>query len=288
MMDVKTNPTQFKIAVVLIAKNEEQFISKTLDSLLNQELKPHRIIVVNDGSIDKTAEIVAKYKSVELINRSNIQKPLQARKELANTINTGLSKLKQYDDCEFVMKLDADIILPKNYLSKIIDRMNSNPKIAVSSGIIKDEVSIVPRGAGRIVRIDFWKKLGLKYPVNYGFEGYLLLKALTMDYEIATYNDLQMQTQRKTGSKYNPEQYYYYGVGMKALGYTFPFVLIRAIMITKRKPKASFYLLRGFLSTNHNLYEKELRDYVKQTQYSKIKHLRLEYLKRLLNRFRKM
>lgn len=276
------------VAVVLIAKNEERFISKTLDSLLNQDLKPHRIIVVNDGSTDKTGEIVAKYNFVELINRSTTGKPLQARKELANTINTGLSRVKEYDDCEFVMKLDADILLPKNYLSTIVQRMNSNPKIAVSSGIIKGELTVAPRGAGRLVRTDFWKKLGLKYPVNYGFEGYLLLKALSMDYDIITFDDLQMETLRKTGSEYNPKQYFYYGIGMKALGYTLPFVLMRAIMFLKRKPKGSYYLLRGYLTSNHNLYEKELRDYVKKTQYSKIKHLKLDNVNDVLTRFRKI
>ena len=60
-----------KIAVVIVAKNEEKLIAKTLDSLRNQDLKPYRIILVNDGSTDRTEEIVSTYNEVEIINIKN-------------------------------------------------------------------------------------------------------------------------------------------------------------------------------------------------------------------------
>ena len=270
-----------KVAVVIIAKNEEQFIGKTIESLISQELKPHRIILVNDGSTDKTEQIASNYKEVEIINRQNQNQFFQAKKELANTINEGLSKLKNDEECEFVIKLDADIFLSKNYLSEIIKRMKLDPKIAVSSGIVENEYSVIPRGAGRVVRLDFWKKIGLKYPVNYGFEGYLLNKARVMGYTIKVYADLVMYTSRKTGSEYNPKLYYYYGIGMKALGYTIAFVLARTANLVIRKPKGAYYMLRGFFSNYDQLYEKEVRDYVKKAQHEKIKSLRLSDFKRL-------
>ena len=237
-----------------------------------QKLKPYRIIVVNDGSTDHTGDIVSKYNEIELINKQNVGKSLQTRKELALTINAGLEKLRDDKNCDYIMKLDADIILPKNYLSKIIQRMNSDPKLVVTSGIIKGEKTLIPRGAGRLVKTEFWKKLGLMYPVNYGFEGYLLLKARSMGYTVKVFEDLEMETLRKTGSKYNPQTYFYYGLGMKSLGYTLPFVLVRVLGLVKKKPKAAYFMLKGFFSENQNLYEKELRDFVKKTQYSKIKH----------------
>ena len=278
-------PKNTKVAVVIIARNEEKFISKTLDSLFNQTLKPHRIIVVNDGSTDKTEEIVKRYQEVEIVNRKNSGQSLQAKKELANTINTGLSKLTRDENCNFIMKLDADIILPPDYLSTITERMKSKPKIVISSGVIEGEYTVVPRGAGRVVKMEFWKKLGLSYPVNYGFEGYLIAKAKSLGYETPVYNDLELQTLRKTGSTYQPKSYFYYGVGMKALGYTLPFVLIRMFELSKRKPRASYHMLKGYLSENHDLYEKDLRDYVRKTQYSKLQHLKFENLRSVVRRF---
>jgi len=274
-----------KLAVIVIARNEERFISKTLNSLLNQVLKPYRIIVVNDGSTDRTEEIVKGYEEVEIVSRKDLGKPLQAKKELANTINAGLAKLTNDVDCNYVMKLDADIILPNNYLSTIIERMESNPKIVISSGIIKGEYSVIPRGAGRVVKMEFWKKLGLRYPVNYSFEGYLVAKAKSLGFETPVYHDLELETKRKTGSTYQPQTYFYYGVGMKALGYTLPYVLIKVLELSKRKPKASYYMLKGFFSENHNLYEKELRDYVKKNQFYKLRHLKFEYFRLFFKRF---
>ena len=260
-----------KIAVIIIAKNEEKFIGKTIDSLYDQNLKPDRIIVVDDGSTDKTSEIVSQYKEIEIIQRKNRKEFLQTKKELAETINVGLEKLRDDFSCEFVMKLDADILLPQNYLSEIITRMELNPKIAVCSGVIEGEHSVIPRGAGRVVRIDFWRKIGLKYPINYGFEGYLIVKALSLDYEVKIFDDLVFQTLRKTGTEYNPKLYYYYGLGMKTLGYTFIFAFIRILKLVIKKPKAAYFMLRGFFSHYEDLYEVELREFTRNYQYKRLR-----------------
>jgi len=158
--------------------------------------------------------------------------------------------------------------------------MKSKPKLVITAGVVRDEFANVPRGPGRIVKYDFWKKLGLKYPVNYGWEAYLLWKAQSMGYEIASYSDIISETQRKTGSTYNPKTYYYYGLGLKAIGYTFPYTLARALLFSKRKPKGALNLLRGFFSNYKDLYEPELREYVKKTQRQNILHPNRGYLKK--------
>jgi glycosyltransferase involved in cell wall biosynthesis len=262
-----------KTAVIIIAKNEEKFISKTIESLINQKQKPFRIIVVDDGSTDQTFEIASKYKEVEIIQRENRKEFLQTKKELAETTNVGLEKLRDDLSCKFVMKLDADIVIPKNYLFEIIQRMEKNPKIAISSGVIAGEHSVTPRGAGRVVRMDFWRKIGLKYPVNYGFEGYLLVKAMSMGYQVKVFNDLVFQTLRKTGSDYDPKLYYYYGLGMKSTGYTLVFAFHRILKFSFKKPLGAYYMLKGFLSNYENLYEDDVRNYTKKHQYKKLRSI---------------
>ena len=269
-----------KFAVVIIARNEENSIKKTIDCLKMQDLVPYRIIAVNDGSTDKTGEILLTLENIEVINRQRREESHLAKKELANTVNCGLEKLQNDLDCEFIMISGADLIFPKNYLSLIVERMRTEPKIAISSGIIEGEFSIEPRGAGRVIRYDFWKKIGLKYPVNYGFEAFLLLKAKSLGYEITSFQDLVIVTERKTGTKYNPKLYYFYGLGLKALGYTLPYVLVRAALFAKKKPRGAIYLLKGFFSNYDDLYDSDLREYVKKTQYQKISHLDRSYIKR--------
>lgn len=269
-----------KVAVVLNARNEEKHLAKTLEYLLNQDLKTYRIIVVNDGSTDKTEDVATSFKEIEVINREKRKENFVAKKELAITINTGLEKLDDDIDCNFILLMNADILLPKNYLSILVNRMKSNPNLVIAGGVLEEEFSEVPRGSGRVIRYDFWKKLGLRYPVNYGYEGYLLWKAQSMGYEIKIFSDLVYETQRKTGSEYEPKRYYYYGLGLKALGYSFLYGIARILLFSKRKPQGAYYMLRGFLSNYKELYEPELREYVKNTQNHNILHFNQNYIKR--------
>ncbi|MEM3556243.1 MAG: glycosyltransferase [Candidatus Micrarchaeia archaeon] len=61
-----------RISVVIPARNEEDVIERCVRSVLNQKVKPYEVIVVNDGSTDRTREIVErimkKEKRVKLIN----------------------------------------------------------------------------------------------------------------------------------------------------------------------------------------------------------------------------
>jgi glycosyltransferase involved in cell wall biosynthesis len=50
--------------IVIPAHNEEQFIALTLDSLISQTLLPKKVVIVNDNSTDKTAEILAYAKII--------------------------------------------------------------------------------------------------------------------------------------------------------------------------------------------------------------------------------
>jgi len=270
------------VAVVLNARNEEKHIEQTLIHLQNQDLKPYRIIVVNDGSTDKTEEVVSKFKEIEIVNRPKRKENFVAKKELAYTVNAGLAKLQNDKNCEYVLLMSAEILLPKDYLSKIISRMEEDSKLVITAGVVKDEFASVPRGPGRVIKYDFWKKLGLEFPVNYGYEAYQLWKAQSMGYKIASYSDIISETPRKTGSEYNPKLYYYYGLGLKALGYTLPYTLARVCLFAKRKPKGAYNLLKGFFSNYNELYEPELREYVRKTQHYNILHFNQGYLERLI------
>lgn len=271
--------TKKSIAVVLNARNEEKVIAKTLQSILNQKLPPYRIIVINDGSTDNTKEILSKFPTIEVIDRPVRKESYLARKELADTINQGLSKLHNDNNCEFVWMAGGDLMFPPEYSSNIVERMQKD-SVVISSGVVEGEFSIEPRGGGRIVDWEFWKKIGMLYPINYGWEGYLLLKANSLGYKTVSYPDLIITTQRKTGTQFNPKLYYYYGLGLKALGYTNFYVLAKILIFARKKPKGAYYMLKGYFSDYNDLYEEELREFVKKTQMNNMKHLNPEYLKR--------
>src|SRR5439155_13881848 len=50
-----------KYVLITPARNEAAFITKTLESVCSQTLRPEKWVVVDDGSTDRTAEIVSQY-----------------------------------------------------------------------------------------------------------------------------------------------------------------------------------------------------------------------------------
>ena len=265
------NVKMVKVALVMNARNEELYISNAIQSILDQELKPYRIIVINDGSTDETSRIVtSNFPDVELINLPVRNESHLAQKEIPQSINKGLIRLHNDAQCEYIWLAGGDTIFPSHYAKEIIQRMRHD-SVVIASGTIENEYSTVPRGGGRIVDVSFWKLLGIVYPENYGWESYLLSKAGCMERKVSIYNDIIFYHPRRTGTNLDPHKYRYYGLALKALGCTLPYAIARSIFIMKKKnPRCSLAMLGGYFSNYDNLYEKELRDYVRRTQ---LKHM---------------
>ena len=117
------------VGVFLLARNEEKNIKKTLTALINQDLKPQKIILINDNSNDKTKEIAKRFTDVEVIDFPLRHPNWLLSPQFAKVYNFGLSQLKKSGNYDYIMKLDSDHILPQDYLSKIISEMNKNENI---------------------------------------------------------------------------------------------------------------------------------------------------------------
>ncbi|MDD4910430.1 MAG: glycosyltransferase [Candidatus Omnitrophica bacterium] len=89
-----------KVSVLIPAYNAEKFIQRTIDSVLNQTFRDLELIVVDDGSSDKTADIVRQAGSSD----SRISYFYQANKGLSHTRN----RLAALAKGEFIAFLDHD------------------------------------------------------------------------------------------------------------------------------------------------------------------------------------
>lgn len=127
LKDVKLSffPT---ISLIIPAFNEEKNISKTIKSILNQDYPKDKLnlIVVNDGSTDKTEKIVKEFKKVKIINQKHQGK--------AAALNTGLKHIKT----DLVGFIDADSYLLKNALKNMIGYFEMK-KVGSVMGTIKVE-----------------------------------------------------------------------------------------------------------------------------------------------------
>lgn len=79
------------LTIIVPAYNVERFLGQCLNSLVNQSLMAHTVIVVNDGSSDRTGEIAKKYAkdNPELIDYIE-----QENRGLGAARNVGLQKVK--------------------------------------------------------------------------------------------------------------------------------------------------------------------------------------------------
>lgn len=95
-----------KVSVVIPVYNEEKYIEKCLESIVNQKVQPDEIIVVDNNCVDKTAEIAKSFGA--RIVKEEKQGMIQAR-------NAGFNAAS----CEIIARTDADAILPIDWISKI-------------------------------------------------------------------------------------------------------------------------------------------------------------------------
>ena len=124
-----------KIYIVIPAHNEGGFISQTLESLATQSLLPNKIIVVDDGSTDNTAEIVEKYTNqysfIELVKNDSSTEHAPGSKVI-NAFYKGYYRLD--DDFDVICKFDADLIFPRNYLENIASYFKNDPQAGMVGG----------------------------------------------------------------------------------------------------------------------------------------------------------
>ena len=123
------NQTQMKkplVSVVIPCYNGELFIKKSINSVLLQTYKEIEIIIVNDGSKDKTYEEInsLKNEAITIINKPNTG--------VSDSRNIGM----QYAGGEYILFLDADDILEADFLEKRLNILEKDKSLYFCTGEI--------------------------------------------------------------------------------------------------------------------------------------------------------
>lgn len=102
------------VSIITIVKNNEELLPKAIDSVLSQSYTDFEHIIVNDGSTDKTAEIIDNYaKSASCI----VPEHLAENVGRASARNAGLD----IAGGKYLFFLDSDDYLPKTALQDLFD-----------------------------------------------------------------------------------------------------------------------------------------------------------------------
>ncbi|RLF59327.1 MAG: hypothetical protein DRN25_04145 [Thermoplasmata archaeon] len=114
------------VSVIIPAYNEERFIAQAIESVLNQTHRVDEIIVIDDGSTDKTAEIAKSYDVIYCKNEKNLG--IGATRALGTTLAKG----------RYISFLSADDCYCPEYVETMLTHVE-NKKILYSSYYICDE-----------------------------------------------------------------------------------------------------------------------------------------------------
>ena len=116
-----------KVSVIVPVYNMEITVSRCLDSIVGQDYKDFEVILINDGSNDKSPEIckdyVRRYGNIRYFSREN--------KGLPYTIKEGLD----HSISDFVTFVDSDDYVEPNLLSTLVKAQKEVNADIVQSGI---------------------------------------------------------------------------------------------------------------------------------------------------------
>jgi len=248
-----------KYYIVIPTYNEEAFIALTLQSLITQTVLPKKIVVVNDNSTDKTAEIVLSFAKdnpfITLVNKTSETIHLPGSKVI-QAFQKGFETLDE--DYDLIVKIDADLIFPSNYFETIIKHFQSDSTIGMAGGFCyiekngdwvlenltdKDHI----RGALKAYRKETFQQIGgLKPAMGWDTVDELLCKYY--NWKVVTDSTLHVKHLKPTGANYNKAARYKQGEAFYTLGYGFWITAIASVKLAMMKKKPLLFLdyIKGF------------------------------------------
>lgn len=274
-----------KYIIISPVRNEEAYVESTIKSVCNQTVKPEEWIIVNDGSIDSTKEIIEKYlhqhKWIKLINIED-RGFYYPGAGVVNVINKGYEKIT-FKEWDFLVKLDCDITIEPQYFEKIFHEFSKNDKLGIASGAIyltdgnietKEKSQFDhPWGASKVyikqcfLDINGWKAIP-------GWDLADLLAAQMKGWETRCFDEYKILHHRESGSRRNgfTSGKFLLGRFLFRYGYSFFYTFFKGIY---RIPERPFLIggvsliagyLYAFIKNEDKLFDKEMRKFLRKKQ----------------------
>jgi len=140
MNHMNENSSPLPYVLITPIRNEEAFIEKTIQSVIQQTVLPKKWVIVDDGSTDQTRAIVSRY----LPGRSwmeMIRMPERRERHFAGKVyafNAGLARVKNCQH-EVIGNLDGDISFEKDHFEFLLRKFALDPNLGVAGTIFKEE-----------------------------------------------------------------------------------------------------------------------------------------------------
>ena len=240
----------------LMIRNEERMISETIECIRAQTIPPARILVFDDGSVDKTGEIVDAMEDVEVLHIRRHSSDLSSDnydKKRSNLVKNACR------DVDYAVYVDGDTSLSSRYVEDITKEMKS-ANCVLACGIDPSEPQLVPPESGLVIDARWHVIHSPPFPASI-----MCAWANADGYAVATFRQIFLQYRRKTGTNYTPASVTHLGGQMKRSGVYFPHVVWKAARMR------SFYIIKGYLAYAGEQYPEHVLDWHKMLFRERIK-----------------
>lgn len=192
-------------------KDEELYLEHTLRSMIAQNVKPIRWIIVDDGSVDRTPDLVQKYaKNCSFIQLIRNERRTARQTGVAEVLafNAGLALAEELEfDC--VVKLDGDLSFGPDYFQRLLARFAERPQLGIASGVYLEQkigkwrkASMPPyhaAGACKMIRRSCFTAIG-GFVAERGWDTVDEIRAMSRGWQTTHFADLEMNHWKPEGS----------------------------------------------------------------------------------------
>lgn len=125
-----------RYVLIMPCRDEETYLQQTLDCIAGQTVAPTELVIVDDGSSDRTGEIAdaaaAAHPWIQVIHRDN-RGERKVGGGVIEAFYTGYYALR-VSDFAYLCKIDADVTFAEDYFEQILERMEADPCLGAASG----------------------------------------------------------------------------------------------------------------------------------------------------------
>ena len=277
-----------RYVIITPARDEEEHVQATIESVAGQTVRPAEWVIVDDGSTDRTGAIIDHYAAqspwIRVIHRPNrgFRKPGGG---VVDAFNEGYGSLG-CTDWDFIVKLDGDLSFSPDYFQRCFEHFRKQPELGIGGGEIyhalEHELKLEAnprfhvRGATKIYRRACWDAIGGLW-VGPGWDTIDEVKANMLGWKTCSFEDLPLVHLRPTGAAEGPlRDCVKHGVVCYTCGYHPLFVLASCLYRVARKPYVlgSFAIASGFLKAyfthTSRVDDKRLTDYLRLQQLRRL------------------
>jgi poly-beta-1,6-N-acetyl-D-glucosamine synthase len=202
-----------KYVVVTPVRDEQDYLKLTIESMIRQTIKPAEWVIVNDGSADKTGEIIEEYSRQYEWIRAHHRQDRGFRKFGGGIIEAFYDGYHALNctDWDFMAKLDGDLSFEPDYFERAFERFAANPRLGIGGGTLYHfengikRIETAPafhvRGGAKIYRRRCWNAIGGLW-VGLGSDTVDEVKASMLGWSTLSFRDLEMHHHRFTGAAY--------------------------------------------------------------------------------------